>query len=317
MKSLKTLFAIFLLHVFVYSGCKEDNPVTPPPGSGDSLGGNLVSFPNELIINTNDTILFRFTVNPGTVFIDSLAKLVKVDGSNNEIQQIGTLQDNGVLSNGDDIAKDNIYSGRFIFNEASSGKIKLRAKGNISQNSTRYSQVVEISVYDQLTSQNLNILLNTQTNARNQLQTLLGGNPANIENAANQLKTWLMSQPGVVSVEKGGSTSILIKYASGLSGGLIFSVLNSNGQITTRGGYGGVDSSRRSLTREIPVDEQTIGVNLSNRVSINITDNTFIDPYTIGNRNVLIYSAFETAFAPFNERQKNNKQVELISMQRF
>jgi len=271
----------------------------------DSLMGSLAAFPNELIINTSDTILFRFTANPGVFFIDSLTRLVKVDNNNNEIMEVGILYDNGNLNNGDEIAHDNIYSGKFIFNESTPGTLFLKAKGRVSNNSTKYSQVINIIVYNALTSQCLNVLLTTQQNAKNQLQTFLAGNPGNIDTAANQLKTWLENQPGVFSVEKGGSTSLIIKYSCGLTGGLVYSVLNASGQITTRGGHGGSDSTKRRSSKEIPIEQQTRGTNFLNSDNMtfsNPTDTSLLDSNAIGNRNVLIYAPFESSFAPYNER---------------
>ena len=249
MKKIYFFISILLLSFVIYNGCSEDNPVTvnpPPPGSGDSIAGTIISAPGEMIVNTSQSVLFNFTANPGVSFTDSIATLIKVDANNIETGVLGTLLDDGNLANGDEIANDNVYSARINLNETVTGEIRLRAKGKVSSTEFKYSQVLVINVYSELTSQNLGILLSTQQNAKTQLQTLLGGNPANIENASNQLKTWLEPQPGVSSVEKGGSTSLLINYSSGLKGGLVYSVLNSNGQITTRGGYGGDDSPRRS-----------------------------------------------------------------------
>ena len=305
MKKIYFFISILLLSFVIYNGCSEDNPVTvnpPPPGSGDSIAGTIISAPGEMIVNTSQSVLFNFTANPGVSFTDSIATLIKVDANNIETGVLGTLLDDGNLANGDEIANDNVYSARINLNETVTGEIRLRAKGKVSSTEFKYSQVLVINVYSELTSQNLGILLSTQQNAKTQLQTLLGGNPANIENASNQLKTWLESQPGVSSVEKGGSTSLLINYSSGLKGGLVYSVLNSSGQITTRGGYGGDDSPRRDA--KIPAERQTTGTtyNKSN-VSYNNTDDPMADPNAIGNRNVLIYAPFENAFAPFNERQ--------------
>ena len=307
MKKIYLAVYILLISFIIYSGCSEDNPATviedPPPPSVDSSIGSMVSSPGEMIVNTNQSVTFNFTANPGTTFIDSLVTLIKVDAGNNEIGVIGTLLDDGNLLNGDEIANDNVYSAILNLNEANPGNLMLRAKGKVTSTVSGYSQVLTITVYSELTSQNLGILMNTQANAGTQLETLLAGNPANIENAANELKIWLESQPGVASVEKGGSTSLLINYSSGLKGGLVYSVLNSSGQITTRGGYGGDSSSRRSGTK-IPAEKQTVGINYSNQsVSYNSTDNNLADPNAIGNRNVLIYAPFEAAFAPFNERQ--------------
>ena len=306
MKKVFLFVSVLIISMIIYNGCSEDNPlvVNPPlPGTTDSISGTIISSPGEMIVNTTQSVQFNFTVNPGITFTDSLATLVKVDANNNETGVLGTLLDDGNLLNGDEIAKDNVYSAKIDLNETAEGSLRVRAKGNVSSTETKYSQVLTISVYSDITPQNLGLLFNTQANAKTQLETLLGGNPGNIESASNELKTWLESQPGVSSVEKGGSTSLLINYSSGLKGGLVFSVLNSSGQITTRGGYGG-DRSPKRTDAKIPVENQTTGTTFNkNNVSYNNTDNSMADPNAIGNRNVLIYAPFEAAFAPFNERQ--------------
>lgn len=307
MKKIYFLLLVFFISILFFKGCSEDtsvnDPIVPPAGGG-SVGGTMVSSPGEMIVNTNQTILFRFTVDPGITFIDSLATLTKVDQNSNELSVLGNLLDNGNLANGDEIAKDNVYSGLINLNETTPGNILLRAKGKISQTENKFSQVLTINVYAELTSQNFGTLMNTQENAKTQLQTFLAGNPSNIESAVTQLTTWLQTQPGVQSVESDGTTSLMINYASGLKGGLVFSVLNSAGEITTRGGFGR-DSDTTKRAPKIPVNKQTIGVNTMNgNFSFRSTDNPPADPNAIGNRNVLIYAPFENAFAPTNERQK-------------
>lgn len=271
----------------------------------DSLVGTLASFPNQLLTNTPDTVLFRFTANPGVTFIDSLVKLIRVDDNNNEVQIIGNMYDNGNLAIGDEIARDNIYSGKFVFSQSTPTTLFLKTKGKVSISSTKFSQVLNMIVYTNQISTAMAQLLQTQQNAQTQLQTLLGGNPGNIENAANQLKTWLEGQSTVESVEKGGSTSMIIKYTSGLTGGLVFSLLNGSGQISTRGGTEISDTTKRRSGRQIPIEQQTVGTNfLENQDSRmqHQPEQSLIDPNAIGNRNVLIYAPYENAFAPFNER---------------
>ncbi|HMQ70789.1 MAG TPA: hypothetical protein PKA90_17215, partial [Ignavibacteria bacterium] len=304
MKKLFYLFSVIIISLMFFSGCSEDssvnNPVEPPVPTGN-IGGTIVSAPGEMIVNTNQSVLFRFTVDPGITFVDSIATLTKVDQSNNEIAQLGNLYDNGNLANGDEIANDNVFSGLININETSPGNILIRAKGKFSATEYKYSQVLTINVYAQITSQNFGTLMNTQENAKTQLQTYLAGNPGNIESAVNQLTSWLQTQPGVESVESDGTTSLMINYTSGLKGGLVFSVLNSAGEIETRGGFGGDTTAKR--TAKIPVNKQTIGTNpINGNFSFHSGDNPPADPNAIGNRNVLIYAPFENAFAPRNER---------------
>ncbi len=290
------LFCIVTVSLFLLSefpGCSE-NPTTPtnPPPSGTSIG-TLSVIPDLLTANIPDTILARLSATSGTFFTDSIVRLVKVDNSGNTVSEIGILYDNGQLANGDDIARDNIYSGRFIITETSAGTLNLAAKGSVNSGGTTaaaQTSSVSITVYGALNSGQVGTVLSTQDNAAIQLQTYLGGNPNNITAASNQLKTWLESQPGVASVENDGNTSMIIHYTNGLMGGLIF----SREGIETRGGIES-DSGKSTRLVKIPEDKQTIGENFfegSNRAGFS-RDNTQLDPNLIGNRNVLVFAAYE------------------------
>ena len=143
----KILYSVCLALIIYFSfisGCSEDNPVVNPPGTNDAIVGTLVSTSSSITVGSNDTVIFRFTVNPGTAFTDSVSHLIKIVNSTET--EIGLLKDNGLLSNGDEIAHDNVYSGKFIFNEPSAGEIKYKAKGIISTSSNGYSQVIAITV---------------------------------------------------------------------------------------------------------------------------------------------------------------------------
>ncbi|MBK8552635.1 MAG: choice-of-anchor L domain-containing protein [Ignavibacteria bacterium] len=292
-------FLITGVIILQYSGCSENptDPVDPNPPVTVGIGSLSVT-PDVLVVNLSDTILVKLTAANGIFFTDSLATLVKVDGSDNEISVIGNLLDNGDVDNGDDISKDNIYSGKFIITETAVGSLRLRAKGNVNTNGTTASQntaVSALSVYGQINSGEVSLVMTTQKNAAVQLEVLLAGNPNNIENAANQLKTWLETQPGVASVEKDGSTSLIIEYTNGLGGGMIFSVDGKE----TRGGIES-DTLRENRVTKIPADRQTIGENSYGNFKSE-PDNLLLDPNTIGNRNVLIYSPYEAVWVN-NER---------------
>ena len=284
-----------------FYGCSDDpassnNPPNPPPSVNI---GVLTVTPDILTANVSDTLIARLKAGNGIYFTDSIAKLVKVDNNNAVISEIGELLDNGNLNNGDEILRDNIYSGKFIVTEASAGQLRLRATGSINANdtiSTQSTETVIINVYSELNSGEVGMVLTTQNNATNQLQTYLAGNPNNIENASNQLKTWLETQPGVQSAVKEGNTSIAITYNNGLTGGMVFSVTE------TRGGFER-DTLKRESVIKIPADKQTTGDNSNIRPDKYMTqsDNVLIDPNAIGNRNVLIFAPYEAVWVN-NER---------------
>lgn len=300
----KILYTVFLALIFSFiyiSGCNEDNPdtnpITPPVTSNDTIAGTLLTIPNSVSVNSNDEVIFRFTANPGILFTDSVAHLLKI--VNNTETEIGLLLDNGDLQIGDEIARDNIYSGKFYLNESSEGVIQFKVKGYLSSSSNGYSQTASLTVYSQLNSNDVSTLFKTQANAKTQLQTLLAGNPGNIGNASNQLASWLLTQPGVQSVEKNGNTGILINYSSGISGGILFSVADASGKITTLGG-GEMNDTLRRNNKSIPLRNQTRGINdkYGDFNGFN-SDNPPLDPNIIGNRNVMIFEPFQAAFPTY------------------
>lgn len=296
-----------------FYGCSDDptSSNNPPPSTNI---GTLTVTPDIITANVSDTIIARLKAGNGIYFTDSLAKLVKTDNNGNIISEYGQLLDNGSLENGDEISRDNIYSGKFIVTESAAGQLLLKAVGNVAASgttSTQNSNTVSINIYSQLNSGEVGIILSTQNNAANQLQTFLAGNPNNIEAASNQLKSWLETQNGVQSAVKEGNTSITIRYNNGLSGGLIFSVTE------TRGGFES-DTLKRESIRKIPADRQTTGENSNVRHDRFVTqsDNVLIDPNSIGNRNVLIYAPYEAVWVN-NERPLIKARLEASQCKDF
>ncbi len=301
---MKKFFFLFLTifltsFIIIFQGCKKDEstPVTPPTGT--SSIGQLTINPNGIIAGTLTPVTVRLTVPANVRLQDSTAKLVKLDNNNNPIGDIGFLYDNGQLTNGDEILGDNIFSGIFNINEASPGTVKYRVTAKIKNGGDASTASVNLTVYANITSSDFNSVINTQTQSVSKLNEFLAGNPANLENATNQLLTWIQGQTAVQSAEKTGSTSIMIKYKSGIEGGLIISQLNSSGKITTRGGAVKDDRNR---TSKIPLRFQTVGVKRDlPGVMYKTSNSSALDPKIIGNRNVLIYAPFEAAFS-LNER---------------
>jgi hypothetical protein len=304
MKAKVLLGFLFLFILGFYIGCsKDDNPTIP---NESTEIGQLIINPSSILANLPTQVTVRLNVNAGVTLIDSTAKLVKVDASNTVIQELGLLLDNGELSNGDEILGDNVFSALVTLTQ-SAGEIKLRVIANVMQNNVTKpvnSNVLSFTVYPDFTSQELKQVLNTQDSAASKFTTYLGGNVNNIEPAIAQLKTWLQTQPGVNAVETEGTSSMEIKYSSGVYGNLIFAQEDVNGTtIITRGGAEFLDDRRKS-SRTIPIKSQTRGTIDENKIPSRIQKLSDLDPKIIGNRNVMIYAPFEAAFSPWNEGQK-------------
>ncbi len=296
--------ALFLSIVMTFiAGCsKDDNPVTPPE---DQQIGQLVITPSALIAGTPTQILVRLTANPGFNLVDSTVKLVRLDANNNVAEELGLLFDNGDLNNGDEILGDNVFSG-FVTLNRPAGELKLRVIAKVQQTNNQVngvSTVLTLSVFSDFTSQELNVVLNTQQNAFTKLNEFMGGNVNNLESAITQVANWLQTQPGVAAVLSDGTSNIEIRYTSNVYGGLVFAQEDNAGSIITRGGIISQDDRRKNY-RPIPLRSQTTGTVDESKIPHSVSKPSDLDPKIIGNRNVLIYAPFEAAFAPHNEGQR-------------
>jgi hypothetical protein len=304
MKKLFILFFTFLaaLAFSSFQGCKKDDstPVTPPAAS--SSIGQFTITPSDIVAGTPTIVTVRLTVPANVKLKDSTVKLIKVDADNKPISDVGYLYDNGKLANGDEIIGDNIFSGIDTINESSAGTVRFRVTGTTTSGGAAASDPLSITIYANLSSTDFKNVFNTQNQSVTKFNQYLGGNVAKAAAAVDSLSNWLASQTSVQSVEKSGTTSIMINYKSGLKGGVIISQLTAGGTAKTRGGFVPGD---RNKTPKIPLRFQTVGTkdNLP-AVFQKFEKKSGIDPKIIGNRNVLIYAPYEAAFAPFNERTK-------------
>lgn len=301
---MKKLFAILFILIaaslICFQGCKKDEstPVTPPAASTSI--GQFVMTPSDIITGTVTQVTVKLTVPANVKLQDSTVKLIKIDNNNNPVLEIGFLYDNGKLSNGDEIIGDNVFTGIVYISEQSAGSARYRVTGKIKTGGDGSTDPVSVTVLASLSPADFNNVYNTQAQSVTKFNEFLAGNVSNVSAAVDQLAQWLGTQSSVQSVEKSGTTSIMIKYKSGLQGGVIISELDNNGSVTTRGGFVPDD---RKKSKQIPLKYQTIGTkkNLPTR-NQSLAKSSVLDPKLIGNRNVLFYAPFEAAFAPYNER---------------
>lgn len=297
------IFIILFAFIILFQSCKKSESSTGPNDQTVTLGTLTIS-PTGVIVNTYTTLIIRLNVPAGIQLSDSLVQVVKLDANGNSTGTIGELADNGNLYNADEIMGDNIYSGKVTINESQAGTITLAAQAKIKSGDQivdKQSETASIQVYTQLTSGELNDVLNTQSNAATQLNQYLAGNVQNLDNAMSQLTTWLNSKAEVQSATLSGSTSIDIQYKNGLNGEIIVSVEDASGGVTRGGSV--VGSDERRSKKSIPLSKQTVGTTITPSNMIRKVSNytSEPDPKLIGNRNVLIYAPFEAAFAPNNE----------------
>ena len=299
----KVAFSLFLLFIsLLLQYCKdEDSPTTPEQQQPISIGTLQIS-PDVILVNTTTDVVVKIEIPSNLELADTVIQLMKVEGEN--LIKLITLFDNGNLDNGDDILGDNIYSGILKILETSPKTIKLVATVKVKSNNktiTGKSEEATITIFAELTSKEHKEIITTQENAVTKFEEVLNGNISNINDAISQTVQWLNNQAGVESVENDGQTSILIKYKSGLYGGVVFAVEDENGTVLTRGGY----LDERKKARRVPLRSQTVGTLDKDAIPL-LSKHADIfgslDPKIIGNRNVFIYAPYEAAFAPYNER---------------
>ena len=301
MKKIFFPFLVILLTTFLISfqGCKKDesSPITPTTGA--SSIGTLSFSPTGIIVGNPTQVTVRLTVPASVKLQDSSVKLIKLDNDSKPAGDVGFLYDNGKLPNGDEIAGDNIFSGIFTLTGTITGELKLRADAKVvsgNQSSDASTSVASLSVFSELTTSQFNDVVATQSNAADKVSQFLAGNTQNMPTAISQTIDWLKTQPAVESAESNGSTSIRIKYKSGLYGGMIVSVEDASGNVYTKGGF--IQDDNRNKTKSLPLSKQTTGnyFTPSRTFSKIAKVNADLDPKVIGNRNVLIYAPFESYF---------------------
>ena len=159
--------------------------------------------------------------------------LQRVDADENIIAIEGTLTDDGDLSNADEIAGDGVFSIRTPFSSQSEGRIRLRLA--LQQGAlTATSDIFYLDVFDHLTDEQLNIILNSQKAALQNFNTLAGS--IGREAARDVVLTQLQQDPNVLQAGvSDNANGIWMLYSFGILGALN---LNPDG---TRGGIGSTE----------------------------------------------------------------------------
>ncbi|VAX26926.1 Chitinase [hydrothermal vent metagenome] len=290
---MRRISILLVLSLLFFFSCKSEDSPTAPATTPSSIGTLSIS-PNGILVSDDSKIQVTLTVPPEVVLADSTVRLVRLNSSNSE--ELAFLYDNGNLANGDEILGDNIYSAIVDIRENSIGEVSLQVLARIKgQTVDQKSETKILTVYSNLTSEEFDDIVKTQDEAADKLDQLMNNNINNFETAFNETVAWLKSNSKVGSVETDGSTSIRIKYSSGLHGGIIISKEDADGNIVTKGGFTVGDRKKNS---KIPVYKQTRGSNeyYTSTKSTSINKVSDLDPQLIGNRNVLIYAPFEAAF---------------------
>ena len=290
---MKNLTILLIIAFFFFFACSDDDSPTAPSSSPSSIGTLSVT-PDGILVNYDSQILVRLNVPPDVKLEKSSVRVVKVEGS--KTVELDTLYDNGDLTNGDEILGDNIYSAIIDIKESSVGDITLQVLAKlVGQTVDKKSESKTITIYSNLTSEEFDVIVKTQDEAADKIDQLMNNNIGNFESAFNETINWLKDNPEVESVENDGTSSIRIKYKSGLYGGMIISKEDEYGNVVTKGGFTVGD---RKKSASVPLYKQTRGTNdyYSFNSSNSLSKLYELNPKLIGNRNVLIYAPFEAAF---------------------
>lgn len=303
-KIVSLIIGFFFLCIF-FIGCIEDEPIT-------GAFGKLELNPGEMIVKTNTTIKLRIQAEPGIKISSDNLKVI-LTSTNGKETEIGAIADNGNLTDfGDDIKGDNIFNGKVIVSESNIGDAFLTVKGEMFNKKGDPVPVISeksiLKVYDDIKPSDIKSLFTVQNEMKNQLKSYLGNSQSNASQAISKLLEWIKARPEVESATLSNGSSIEIKYKSGLMGGAVISLEDSNGKVNTRGGistshYG--DPKDRAKNATIPISKQTRGKNYNGPSEITYRDE--FDPNHIGNRNVFIYAPFEASWT-------NNERPQIINI---
>lgn len=261
------------------SPCKEMEYILDSPTAPDTpIKGVFVNESTQIRIQTQ--------VLSSTVESIELFSVKTLKAPEEESTPICTLLDNGSLDNGDDIAGDSVYSCIFTMSESSPGKLQFYFQTTEGESSS-LSSIFGISVVEPLTNEEMDTVVKGQTDATqiwNEKLASMGNTPEAREAAVNEIKQ--LSGVKNASVSDDG-VSIGIEYESGVQGGLM---LNPDG---TRGSAVAI---RMSRSQKPEVDLKPFSFSTPKQKAIRADDDIDIE-----NNNVLIWDAYNSQFAPFDE----------------
>lgn len=285
--------------IFILVSCQKDDDSRLTEG----ILGKVVLSQQEAFVNAPTTVLVHVTIQPGVELATDTISLKWI--LNGKEQYLGTLYDNGNLDNYDEIKGDHVFSGEvtFVTNEVGEmdviivGEIKDENNDLISVQST----AAKFTVHEELNADDVKKVFDVKEQVEIVLNQHLQGNVGNAETAVQATLEWIKNHEHVETATMDGTTSIAIKYKSGLQGGVIVSLSDANGTLLTRGGFA-LDNNERAKTRTVPLTQQTTGTLEESFTHYLGKTSDEIGPNHIGNRNVFIYAPFEQEFAPNNER---------------
>ncbi|ASJ74562.1 hypothetical protein [Granulosicoccus antarcticus] len=256
----------------------------------------LVASPTDFLTNTQTEVRFQMRLLPGAELPGNVAQLFRTTDGVPFGQALCTLKDDGALDNGDDLAGDKVYSCLSPFIESSESTVNLVVSAEIDGNFSPVASI-DLNAIDPITDEEASIVISAQSSAQQIWKTELAqvGDTVAARETASEI---IANLPGVLdSGVAEDDTTIWITYESGLTTGLM---LNPEG---TRGSQ--EDRDFYSTT----VNVETISPAVFDRLDPHgeLTQGP-LDVYAeetgekvVGSSRVLIWDAYNSQFAPFDE----------------
>ncbi|WP_143083337.1 choice-of-anchor L domain-containing protein [Nitrosomonas communis] len=200
---------------------------SPSPISGITVK------PDAIFVDEPSSITIKATIPYDSTQGVPVVNLQRVDADENIIAIEGTLTDDGDINNADQIAGDGVFSLKAPFSSQTEGRIRLRLA--LQQGAlTATSNIFYLDVFDHLTDDQLNIILNSQKTALQSFNTLAGS--IGREAARDAVLAQLQQDPNVLQAGvSDNANGIWMLYSFGILGGLN---LNPDG---TRSGIGSTE----------------------------------------------------------------------------
>lgn len=237
--------------------------------------------PSGFFISTPTEVLVSITIAPNLNLNESSVHLLELDNSNQVIEDLGQMYDDGELAHGDDIKGDSVYSYIGTFEGSSPGEIRLRVTATTTEtvgDIEAFSTISLIYVVEDIPENVANAVVATQEEGDSLYYSYLSGNTPD---EAKQLTiAWLEEKENVVDAVLTGSGDIWIEYTRGLTGSIVFPEEET---------YGGTVAAPQGRTESvIPAENQTVGFSAFERNALTNGDDAVLST------NALIYAPAHT-----------------------
>lgn len=252
--------------------------------------------PGAFLAGEPQDVRIQARVAPDVPFDKKSVDLVEVDPLTKtpRVELLCNLVDDGNTSAGDDVAGDNVFSCLAPFNEASPRGILLTVRARMGSDVV-YSPYFPLEAVASLGAEAAAEAANTQQAALQIWQEKSAGLGYG-NKARKQTLKQILALPGVAKagISKDGFT-IWIKYSSGISGGLMTNPPGTRGGVGKLADAQALNTSPASFSRYTKTIPGVMpSISASNPVQ-KTADRA------VGNNKVLIWDAYRSDFAPFDE----------------